>query len=65
MANILQFIIYRISATSPVIFIFAFRWYQQYKTWQVPVINSIIAVIFFFLFIFYHETRGPGYCHQT
>lgn len=51
MGNRFQRFLYNISAASPTFFAFSIVWLIQKKTWQLPVICSLIGAIAIFLFI--------------
>ena len=51
MGNILQRIIYNLSAMAPLCFIFALVWYWQKKTMDIPYIAMGIGITLIILFV--------------
>lgn len=51
MGNILQRLIYNLSAAAPLCFIFALVWYWQKKTRGIPCIAICIGIVFVILFM--------------
>lgn len=49
MANKVQRFIYNLSSASPLAFVFALVWYQQYKTVQIPIISVSIGIVLILL----------------
>ena len=45
MANGLQKIIYNMSVASPILVVFALVWYIQKKSWTIPIICVVVAVV--------------------
>ncbi len=45
MANGLQKLIYNMSVASPILVVFALVWYIQKKSWTIPIICVVVAVV--------------------
>ena len=45
MANGLQKLIYNMSVASPLLIVFAFVWYIQKKSWTIPIICIVVAIV--------------------
>lgn len=45
MANGLQKLIYNMSVASPILIVFALVWYIQKKSWTIPIICVVVAVV--------------------